>query len=77
MRVAVVITHFGGGAGRLALQGALALDRAEYEPVLVTRGGALSGQAQAAGLRGGDRAAWARAADRGAAGGGVRPGAHL
>ena len=38
-RVVTVITRLEGGAGALALRGVLGLDRAEFEPVIVTGGG--------------------------------------
>lgn len=50
-RVAVVITRLEGGAGLLALRGAVAMDRAAYLPTIVTGSGeSLVGEATAAGL---------------------------
>jgi glycosyltransferase involved in cell wall biosynthesis len=49
--VAVVITRLEGGAGLLALRGALAMDRATYQPTIVTGSGDfLVGAAAAAGI---------------------------
>jgi glycosyltransferase involved in cell wall biosynthesis len=55
LRVATLITRLEGGAGVLALRGALALDRGEFAPVLITGpvtggGDRLLDQARAAGL---------------------------
>jgi glycosyltransferase involved in cell wall biosynthesis len=51
LRVATIITRLEGGAGVLALRGALALDRDEFLTALVTGGGdRLVRQARAAGL---------------------------
>lgn len=51
LRVAVLITRLEGGAGVLALRGLLALDRAQFRPVLVTgSGGRQLAQAREAGL---------------------------
>ena len=50
-RVVTVITRLEGGAGALALRGVLGLDRAEFEPVIVTgSGGMLVEQAAAHGV---------------------------
>jgi glycosyltransferase involved in cell wall biosynthesis len=55
LRVATLITRLEGGAGLLALRGALSLDRGEFEAVLITGrvtggGDRLLDQARAAGL---------------------------
>lgn len=51
LRVATVITHLEGGAGKLALAGALALDRSVYEPtVLTARHTPLGAQAESSGI---------------------------
>lgn len=51
LRVAILITRLEGGAGVLALRGLLALDRAQFRPVLVTgSGGQQLDQAREAGL---------------------------
>jgi glycosyltransferase involved in cell wall biosynthesis len=51
VRLAVVITRLEGGAGLLALRGALALDRAAYQPTIVTGSGeSFIGEAVAAGI---------------------------
>ena len=52
VRVATVITRLEGGAGQLALRGALSMDPACFEMTLITGSGdpALLGQAAAAGL---------------------------
>ncbi len=52
VRVATVITRLEGGAGQLALRGALSMDPSRFEMTLITGSGdpALLGQAAAAGL---------------------------
>ena len=51
LRVATVVTRLEGGAGAMALRGALALDPDRYEPVIVTgSGGRLLTEARTAGL---------------------------
>jgi hypothetical protein len=51
LRVATVITRLAGGAGRLALRGALAQDRDNYRSTIITgEGDRLLDQARAAGL---------------------------
>jgi glycosyltransferase involved in cell wall biosynthesis len=48
LRVATLITRLEGGAGTLALRGALALDRAEFLPVIITGFGSIAGGSWAA-----------------------------
>jgi glycosyltransferase involved in cell wall biosynthesis len=51
VRVAIVITRLDGGAGLLALRGAVAMDRAAYLPTIVAGSGeSLVGEAAAAGI---------------------------
>ncbi|MGP4020266.1 glycosyltransferase [Saccharopolyspora sp. 5N708] len=50
LRVATVITRLEGGAGVLALRGALALDPADHRVTVITGSGQLLGAAEAAGL---------------------------
>ncbi|MEU6267066.1 glycosyltransferase [Saccharopolyspora shandongensis] len=50
LRVATVITRLAGGAGMLALRGAMALDPATHRVAVITGSGALRPDAEAAGL---------------------------
>jgi glycosyltransferase involved in cell wall biosynthesis len=50
LRVAIIITRLEGGAGQLALRGAVALDPARFQATVVAGSGAMLGQAAAAGL---------------------------
>ncbi|HTZ94384.1 MAG TPA: hypothetical protein VMB74_18485, partial [Streptosporangiaceae bacterium] len=50
-RVAIVITRLEGGAGALAVHGAVAMDPAEFQTTIITGSGdALTDRARAAGI---------------------------
>jgi hypothetical protein len=68
LRVATVITRFNGGAGQVALNGALALDPESYERTIVTGGVGIDSRArdtdlEAAVLHGDEAVAAAAAGD--------------
>lgn len=57
LRVATVITRFNGGAGQVALNGALALPEGDYERAIVTGGVGMDSQARGSGTAPPDAAA--------------------
>jgi glycosyltransferase involved in cell wall biosynthesis len=77
LRVATVITRFNGGAGQVALNGALALDPESYERTIVTGGVGIDSKAGDAGDAGpGDDVLHGERAVAAAAAGDLTPRAH-
>lgn len=76
LRVATVITRFNGGAGLVALNGALALDPRDYELTVVTGGTGMDSTAATAAGADRDAVLRGRAAVAAAAAGDLTPRAH-